>query len=318
MKPVSLLVALTAWAGATGCSGQPALAGAGEPLVVHGATFIAGALPGSSPPDGGAASTPDVTAIMSANNAFHAGEADRTLSGDVSDDASSVAVAFSDLGTGYWLLVPGPPDANSPGTLTWSMTFDIGADVPPGLHTLRFAALDPAGASGTQSDLPVCIDTPFADNFNACIPSRAPPAAVLSLSWDTAVDLDLEVVTPSGVLVGPHHPTTSASTDGGVGPDDGVLDRDSGANCAPDHLRREDLVWKQAPAPGQYLAYANLFSACGQAAVRFTLSLLVAEPVDGGQALQQELVTSGELTAVEANGGAGMGLYLGAFSFPSP
>ncbi len=99
-----------------------------------------------------------------------------------------------------------------------------------------------------------------------------------------------------------------------------MLHGNSAANCVPSYVNREDLVWQNAPAPGQYLAYANLFSACSQAATRFTLSLFVAEPTGVGKqmALQQKLQQSGELLAVQASGGVGLGLYVAAFSFPVP
>ena len=164
----------------------------------------------------------------------------------------------------------------------------------------------------------MCVDGTVPDNYNACNVTLAPPAAVLSLAWDTPVDLDLELQTPSGVLVSPKHPSTNVGTDAGAGPGpgDGVLDRDSDSNCTPDHVNREDIVWKTAPATGTYLVYADLFSACGQPSVRFTATLYVAQPTDGGSALVQALQTSGELLAVDANGGAGLGLYLASFSFP--
>lgn len=307
-----------------GCSSwQSANTGAGEPIVVRGATFVPGPLPGSPPidggaPDGGPPAKPAVTAIQSVNNSFFAGQAGLAYSGDVTDDATAVAVRFADQGSGYWVFVPGPADATSPGDLTWSMTFDIAAAVAPGRTNLRFAAIDASGASGTQVDQPICVDAPFPDNFNACLPSRAPPPAVLSLSWDAPVDLDLLLVTPSGTVISSKRASPGPLADGGALPGDGTLDRDSNANCVPDHRNREDVVWKMAPAPGLYLAYADLFSACGQPAVRFTLTLYVAEPVDGGYAMVPKLSTAGELTAVQANAGASLGLYAGSFSFPLP
>jgi hypothetical protein len=298
----------------TRCDAEPT--GIGEPLFVYGAQFYPGRLPGSPPPDGGTPLSPDVTSILSPYSGFTPGEAGRSMTGDVTDNASSVAVRFRDYGTGYWVFLPGPPDTNAPGSLSWSMTFDLAYNVPPGLTSLRFASLDSAGASGSQYDLPVCVDAVIPDNYNACNVALAPPAAVLSLAWDTPVDLDLELQTPSGVLINPKHPTTSASVDGGVEPGDGVLDRDSDANCLPDYVNREDIVWKTAPTPGTYLVYADLFSACGQSSVRFTATLYVAQPVDGGSALVQRLQVAGELLAIDANGGAGLGLYLESFTFP--
>ena len=58
--------------------------------------------------------------------------------------------------------------------------------------------------------------------------------------------------------------------------------------------------------------------ACGEPAVRFSLSLYGAEPVDGGQALATKLEASGELLSTDENGGAGLGLYVTSFTLPSP
>jgi hypothetical protein len=305
---------------ALSCSGQPVLSGAGEPLVVSGATFIVGDLPGSPPlADGGTPTSPAVTGIQSVNNAFRQGQAGASYSGDVTSDATSLAVRFPDAGTGYWVFVPGAPDLTDPGNDTWSMTFGIGEAAPTGLTTLRFAALDANGSSGTQVDQPVCIDSVIPDNFNACIPGRKPPNAVLSLAWDAPVDLDLWLVTPSGVTLSPKHPTTALASDAGVPASAGELDHDSDANCVVDTVSREDVVWKDAPQAGTYLAYADLFSACGQPSVRFTLSLYVAEPADGGdEQLVQVLQIPGEMLAVQANGGASAGLYVTSFTFPFP
>lgn len=304
-----------------GCSGEPALSGAVEPIRVHGGAFKLGDLPGSPPEDGGAAEAPNVTLIASVNNVVTPGQSNKTLSGNVTESASAVAVRFPDLGTGYWVVVSDAPDPSAPGQLTWSMAFDVANDVPAGLHTLRFAAIDERGHAGTQSDLAVCVTGPVPDNLNACDPSIPPPAAVISLAWDSDVDLDLRVVLPSAEVVDSKHPTTAPLADGGVSPDpakDGIIDRDSDANCVPDHARRESLVFQGAPPPGTYLAYANLFSACGQQATRFTLSRFVSKPTEDGKghALEQDQSVSGELLAIDANGGAGPGLFVTSFSFP--
>lgn len=303
-----------------GCSGEPALVGANEPIRVRGGVFKTGDLPGAPPLDGGAPEKPNVTVVESVNNVIRPGQSGKTLSGRVTDDATAVAVRFPDLGTGYWLVVADAPDPAAPGELTWQMTFDVAYDVPPGLRSLRFAAVNEAGVAGTQTDLPVCVSAAIPDNLNACDPSIAPPAAVLSLSWDTDVDLDLVVVTPTGQVVDSKHPTTAAPSDAGVSPDpkkDGVIDRDSDANCVPDHVKRESLVWQAPPAAGTWLAYANLYSACGQQAVRFTLTLNVAESNgDEGSRLVEKQRLSGELLAVDANGGQALGLYVTSFSFP--
>jgi hypothetical protein len=317
------LFAAGAAVSAASCSGQPAPSGAGEPLVVLGATFVPGDLPGLPPPDGGAPGSgvaPEVTLVESASATFVQGQAGATFSGDVSGDATSVAVRFPNAGTGYWVFAPGGSDPTSPSDLTWSMTFDVADNAPTGLTSLRFAALDADGNGGTQIDQPACVDSLVPDNANACVPSRAPPVLVLSLQWDVPANVDIGLVTPSGVAVTPHHPTTSAATDGGVSADAGglgVLDRNSDANCVADGLNHEDIVWQSGtPEPGAYLAYADLFSACGQPSVRFTMTLWSQETTDGGFALVKKQQAQGEMFAVEANGGSAPGLYVMSFSLP--
>jgi hypothetical protein len=301
------------------CNGAPT--GIGEPIYVYGAQFIPGPLPGGPPVDGGTVGDsgvdPQVTAVSTPAIGIRPGEAGRSMTGDVTPDATAIAVRWQDAGTGYWVFPPGPVDDSALPDLGWSMTFDTGYDLPTGQQNLAFAALDATGDAGTQFFLQMCVGSILPDNYNACYPAL-PPVAVLSLSWDEPVDLDLQLQTPSGAVVDIEHPTTNASPDAGIGPGVGVLDMDSDANCTPDHVNREDIVWNTGtPEAGTYLVYANLFSACGQSSVRFTASLWVAEPVgDGGTSLVEVLSVPGELLAIDANGGSGLGLYLTSFTFP--
>jgi hypothetical protein len=318
---VKRAVALASTLALAGCTGESSSLGLGEPLQVSSATFISGSLPGAPPVDGGASSPPDVSDIQSVDDVMWPGEAGKTLSGLVTDTATAIDVRFADIGSGYWVFVPGPPDPTTPGQLTWSISLDIAAAAPPGLHTLRFAAVDADGHSGSQTDLDTCITDPVPDNLNACAPTIAPPRAVLSLAWSAAADLDLALVTPSGQVIDPKHPAATPPADGGASPDPesvGVLDHDSGAGCAAG-LHREDIVWQHAPLSGTYLVYVNMFSACGAQAAPFTVTLYAAEPlagVDGGQTLAQSFQIEGELLAVDANGGATMGLFVKQFSLP--
>jgi hypothetical protein len=230
------------------------------------------------------------------------------FTGHASPTAQTIAVRFADLGTGYWLVPVGAPDPAAGGAMSWGFTADFGRGIPPGPHDLLFAAVDGSGTSGTQYVQYFCVDTPVPDNGNACTPKKAPPAAVLSLTWDAPVDLDLIVQTPSGVTVGGKH--------GAGGPHQGVLDHDSNRNCVIDGADREDIVWQAAPEPGNYLVWADLFGACGKPAVTFSVSLWLAEPggPDGGQRLVAEPpLANGELTAAQANGGSGPGLFVGQF-----
>ena len=306
---------------ASGCSGETSPLALGEPLIVHGAVFKEGTLPGALPieDDAGAPQGSRITVVDSVNNVIRAGQSGKSLSGRATDDTLSIGARFGDLGTGYWIVPTGASDPTAPGELTWGFIYDVARDAPPGLHPLLLTAIDAEGNAGAQTRLDTCITRSIPDNLNACDPTIAPPFAVLSLAWDADVDLDLVVTAPDGRVIDPKHPEAAAGSDGGtITPDpakDGILDRDSNAGCAVDSARRESLVWQTRPAIGTYLVHANLFSACGQQAVRFTATLSFAEATGAGAwTLTERLSKSGELLASDANGGTAVGLFVTDFS----
>ena len=307
---------------AASCAGEQASpdTGISEPLRIETGQFVPGSLPGSpqqaaSARDGGV--SPQVTDVNVANTAVEQGEEGLLFSGHATTDAQAVGVRFADLGTGYWVVPVGAPDPSDEGLLTWQASTDFGRNLPPGFHNLVFAAIAADGSSGTQSDLSVCIDLPVPDNLNICVPKRPPPAAVLSLSWDSPVDLDLIVGTPTGKTIGGKTGSSEPPDAGSAAnPASGVLDRDSNRDCVIDDIDREDVVWQSTPPTGSYQVWVDLFSACGKPAVSFTVSLWLAEPqADGTQRLvqQQPPLATGMLTSVQANGGSSPGLYVGAF-----
>jgi hypothetical protein len=303
---------------AAACAGEQASpdTGLGEPVRIESGQFVPGALPGSkqSSVDGGA--SPRVADVNVATTDIEQGQLGLVLSGHATTDAQTIALRFADMGTGYWVVPLGAPDPSDNGLLTWQASADFGRNLPPGSHELLFAAVGADGSSGTQSELPICIDTPVPDNLNICVPKRRPPAAVLSLSWDTPVDLDLVVQTPSGAVVGGTTATSEPPDAAAVSAGNGVLDHDSNRDCVIDDIDREDVVWQAAPESGDYQVWVDLFSACGQGAVRFTVSLWLAETqADGTQRLLQQdpPLATGLLEAEQANGGSGPGLVVGNF-----
>ena len=316
-----LSAGVTLGAALWGCDGVSADAGSDEPIRVTGATFETGDLPGSPLPDGGTPKSPDVTFIASVNNVLIPGQAGRTMSGNTSPDTSSVAMKLGDAGTGYWLITPGSPDPAAMGALTWSATFDVAETAPRGLTTMRFAAIDANGKAGTQNETTVCVLDTIPDNLNACDPTIQPPMAVLSLEWDSNADLDIIVVTPSGEVLSPKHPSTAKTLDGGLSkPDasvDGILDHDSNANCVAGN-RRENVVWQGTPAAGTYLVYVDMYSACGEQAARFQATLWLAQQNGKDWSQVQKDQFAGELLAIDANAGATKGLYVGSFTLPEP
>jgi hypothetical protein len=314
------------------CSGSNLTEGTIEPIHVHDqllkedAQFRAGKLPGSKPltaaevAAGARPASPSITSLPAQNGVTFAGATDKVFLGRASSDAAAVAVQLAGAGSGYWIVPVGASDPLNNDELQFGVTIDFGDQAKAGSRDLLFVALDEHHRAGTQFDQPLCIGPVIPDNLNACRPTIAPPELVISLAWDTPVDLDLELVTPEAKLVDPKHPSTvSAAGDAGVPSplpaDVGTLDRDSNAGCVVDGHQREDLVFQEKPAKGHYLVYANLFDSCGQASVRFDLTFHAAR--DGKKAgtfaVVQTFETSGELMQIQENGGAGRGLFVTEF-----
>jgi hypothetical protein len=317
MRPATLALALAL--PLVSCGGERAPSGLDEPLRVHGAPFREGPLPGTPEGDGGVPDgSPAITSLESANAVLRLRQPGKVFSGRTNPRGATVGLRFPELGTGWWQLNVGGPDPTFDNDYTWTLQADFSDALPVGLHALRFVAIDPEGRAGPQRDYRVCVVPEVPDNLNACDPTIAPPDTVLSLSWDTDVDLDLVVETPDGHTVDARHPSTAAPVGGTVPREAGALDRNSNANCVLDGIRRENLVFQSAPAPGVYRLYVNLFSACGQVATRFRVSAHLREILDEGRSsrVRESFRRDGLLTAIAANGGASRGTFVGEVTLP--
>ncbi len=293
------------------CSGVRSESGLGEPIRVRNGVFREGPLPGAAPAPVGPGVS--VTAIETASTILQPGQGEKTLSGRASVGSVAIAIGLADEGRGHWLLPVDGPDPLNNGELGWQALIEVARDVPPGRKKLRVVAIDAAGRAGTQRELDVCVPRAVPDNLNACAPSIAPPAAVVSLTWDTAVDLDLVVVAPDGRVIDAKHPRVADGDAGAAGP---TIDRDSNAACALDRVNQENLVFSETPAPGAYLVFANLFEGCERAPVHFRVTVSSRQPSSTGTV---ELVAtetkSGILTSIDANGGARLGTYVTEVAF---
>jgi len=312
------------------CNGIPAADELAEPIQIAGGQFIAGPLPGSLPADAGAraneagaadagveagASFPPltVTSATFTNPFIVSGISGTGVSGLTTDDAVAVGVALGALGTGYWVVPTQQQDVEFPGQRDFGFTASFNPGDAPGNANLRVVALGASGSAGVQFDGPLCIESRVPDNGHACNPLRPVPTAVFALRWDTAFDLDLTVLTPSGRNVNPKGATTTEPVDGGAGPTPapygvglydpavGVIDRDSMGGCVVDGWREEDLVFLDYPETGLYEIYANPFESCGQPIVHFTLTIYAA---GASGKLEATFSRSGELLASQTTGGA--------------
>jgi hypothetical protein len=284
---------------------------------VRGATFRAGALPGTAPSAAAPAGAAEITDLEVSNGVVRPGQVEKRVAGRTSKNGSAVALAFPDSATGYWVVPVDAPDPSTDGELSWLASLDFDLATPPGLHPLRVVAVDEAGIAGRQAEVTLCVASPIPDNFNACDPKLRPPAAVISLGWDVPADLDLRVITPSGQVIAAKSPSGGAGAAGGAtDPSVGVLDRDSNGGCAPGP-RRESVVFQSPPAPGTYLVYVSLFDACAQPAVRWAATLNVSQPGAAAGTFRQveALRREGTSLAAEASGGSTAGTYVVPITF---
>jgi hypothetical protein len=224
----------------------------------------------------------------------------------------------------------------TPPGYTLGASADFSDSIPVGPTFLVAVALDPQGHAGPQYQQVACISSNGPAGAAAC-GGGDPPVAAITLSWDTQLDLDLQVVAPDGTIVSPAHPTLhDPPKTGTVDPNAPRINRDSNANCVIDGQRSESLIWPTVPAnkgtteypSGTYLIYANLFDPCGQQAVTFhaTVSQAVAATGDNGAAgagasdettMVEQVVydQAGEMIARQANSTRSLGLYVGSYTF---
>lgn len=303
------------------CESQEYLVGASEPVRVHGGVFHEGVLPVDE-----AATTPLVLNAGSVGAILTAGQASVPYTGLVTPDAYSVAVAFPTLGTGFWVVPVDGPDVTQEDALLFDVTADVTTEAPFGLQTLSFVAIDGDGAPGPRYDTTVCILPEVAThNLAYCDPNTTPQSAVISLSWDTDVDLDLIVVAPSGKVVSSKLPSTALPPDGTTtiptatlnDPTTGQLTRDSNANCDVDSIRRESLVFPGEPPAGDYRIYASLHATCGHSYVNWLLSVYRrVDADDGTHPVERTDVAAGELLGAQATGGATFGTFITTLTLP--
>jgi hypothetical protein len=303
-----------------------------EPIQVVGGQFFSGALPvGSAAADGSDATGPVITelpAIGSSPLPVYNGQAGVGISGGyTTPDAASVAVRFTDLGTGYWIVPVGPIDAAMNGDRSFSMKVNFAPSVPGGHHTLEVSALDAAGNAGPLITLDVCV-TPSVPDYttspatsHTCRPSSPLPALVISMKWDVNLDLDLTVIFPDGTNHNPKDPNAEEADGGEGGAAAAFFDRDSLRNCYDDGYRQEDLIFPDTPTPGTYLIYANPFQSCGQPSTTFSASVYKAQGVCPTCGQVVEFTQAGQVLGStsfgnQTTGGSSLGLYVGAYTYP--
>ena len=298
--------------------GQRQPSGYLEPIRLVTGVFHEGALPVAS------AEGPSVTGVEIPGTVLTVAQPGRLITGRVGGDAFAVAVRLADLGTGYWVQPVEGFDPAFPGERTFQLEVDVGGGVPTGLHDFRIVAIDEEGRAGEPFEVEVCVvDDTTGSGLSACDGTISPPHTVVSLVWDSDVDLDLVVVTPTGKRVDARHPTTAERIEGMpitraalADPTIGVLVRDSNAGCEIDGRNAERIEWRESPADGAYGLYADLFDSCGETSATFVLTVYRREELDDGRfRLVEETRRTGVVQKLAGRGGAIQPLYLTTLTF---
>ncbi|MFM2160947.1 MAG: hypothetical protein RLZZ383_459, partial [Pseudomonadota bacterium] len=185
----SLVIAL----GLVACETDPQafLVGGVEPVRVLQGTFHAGPLP-----ENAEAATPLVSNASSLGTVVTQGQGSVAYQGLASPDTYAINIAFDGFGTGYWTVPVDGPDVTANNQLTFAFDAAIGREAPYGIQALSIAPVNASGEPGPAYASTLCVLPENASSkLTACDPTVSPPARVLSLTWDTAADLDLRVET---------------------------------------------------------------------------------------------------------------------------
>ena len=120
----------------------------------------------------------------------------------------------------------------------------------------------------------------------------------VNLSWNSAADLDLHVVEPSGEEIYFGDRTSNSG---------GELDLDSNAACRRDNVRNENVTWEESAPVGEYTVRVNHWSNCGVGSTDYTVRVNY-----GGESS----VFSGTFTGSGSRGGRGSGTTITVFRVP--
>jgi hypothetical protein len=120
----------------------------------------------------------------------------------------------------------------------------------------------------------------------------------VSISWNSAADVDLHVVEPGGEEI---YYAADVSATGGE------LDLDSNAGCGSDGPRNENITWATGTAPaGEYIVRVDYWSECGATQTDYVVTVQVKG--------QQPQVFTSQFTGSGDAGGAGSGTEITRFT----
>ncbi|HJQ19999.1 MAG TPA: hypothetical protein VJ867_06600 [Gemmatimonadaceae bacterium] len=228
---------------------------------------------GDVPSDG---SGPVVT--VSGNSAMIlGGSALRNLSSGSAFTHVVVAIAGVD---GYW-------DLTVPSTTSQNVTLTLAQNLPQQSFTVQYAAGTGAGVGAFDTEPVTIIQVGTGD-------------IQVSVSWNTATDVDLHLLEPGGEEIFYGNDQSAAG---------GSLDLDSNAGCSIDNKNNENITYPNVTPPhGTYTVRVDYWDSCN---ISGSTTYVVTVQVKG-HATQ---TFNGTFTGTGDNGGSGSGTTITTFTY---
>jgi hypothetical protein len=298
MRAATVRTAASVLCAAASCSGVRADTGSDAYMVVPSAQFFRGPMPE------GSTNGPLVEQISLIDNDIWAGRTGDGISGALGPTATAAAIGLQG-DVGYWVVVAGVPNVAAPTYPTFAASATFSEGIVLGSYTLVVRGIGEDGTFGPPSTQ-ILVAEPS--------PTNPPPSGrlVVTLTWDTESNLNLHVIDPAGAEIYWGNPSSQPpppynAADGGSY---GYIDFDSNANCVIDGLRREDAIWSDMPAAGQYTVRVDAPSLCGQSIANWTVRAVL----EG----QDVAAASGVALDADTWGAHGLGAGVLAFQFSVP
>jgi hypothetical protein len=208
----------------------------------------------------------------------------------INGGSSEVALTSTDQFTVVIIAVDGQTDyyrLTLPAAATLAnLVITLAQQIPTGSFDLVLGA----GASATAIG-------PYVSQTMALVTVGTGDVQV-SVSWNTAADVDLHVVDPSSEEI--YYGNDIAASGG-------ELDLDSNAACGTDGPRNENVTWADGTAPsGTYIVRLDYWSNCGAASTNYVVTVHVT-----GKATQ---TFTGSFTGSGDAGGQGDGTQITTFT----
>jgi hypothetical protein len=252
----------------------------------------------------------DIPALVSPStrwNLVFPGASNKQLKGVVGPNANVAAIGVPG-DNAYWLVPALTPESADSESYDFVTTFSVSPDLAESplvqlnpndgtrAVTLSLRAVDNQGRFGKATTLPLTVDT-----------SEPTGTLVVSLLWDSPVDLDLHIWVPADNDTG-YSEVWSKMPAADPATRDGLLDFDSNTACTIDNRDRENVIWQGAPPSGTYAVRVEAFSLCGLTSAQWHALAYEADGSVVGEA-------SGTLTEASTRGTHGAGAGITAFTF---